>query len=163
MNYLMDANTYIQAKNEYYNMDVFPGYWVWLDTQFELGNIASVSMVYNELISYGDKLSSWIKLRKEHFIDVSDDDTQTVFGDIMSFISDGDYTVKDRDVFSSGADPWLIAKASVINATVVTLESMVPGNSKKVKIPNICKQFDVEFINTFRLLRLLEARFLLEK
>ncbi len=81
----------------------------------------------------------------------------------MSFISDGDYTVKDRDVFSSGADPWLIAKASVINATVVTLESMVPGNSKKVKIPNICKQFDVEFINTFRLLRLLEARFLLDK
>ncbi len=71
----MDANTYIQAKNEYYNMDVFPGYWEWLDIQFELGNIASVSMVYNELISYGDKLSSWIKLRKEHFIDVSDDDT----------------------------------------------------------------------------------------
>ncbi|WP_081763821.1 MULTISPECIES: DUF4411 family protein [Nitrincola] len=27
MKYLLDSNTYIQAKNQYYGMDFCPGYW----------------------------------------------------------------------------------------------------------------------------------------
>ncbi|MFS2059288.1 DUF4411 family protein [Kosakonia cowanii] len=27
MRYLLDANTYIQAKNQYYGMDICPAYW----------------------------------------------------------------------------------------------------------------------------------------
>lgn len=159
----MDANTYIQAKNEYYHMDVVPGYWEWLDTQFQLGTLASVSMVYDELSGYGDELTDWVKPRKEHFIDVSDDETQAVFSEIIQLLADDDFTSKDTDNFLAGADPWLIAKAKVTKATVVTLESLVPENSKKIKIPNICRQFDLEYINTFKLLRTLEAKFVLSK
>ena len=159
----MDANTYIQAKNEYYHMDVVPGYWEWLDTQFQLGTLASVSMVYDELKGYEDELTDWVKPRKEHFMDVSDDETQAVFSEIIQLLADNDFTSKDTDNFLAGADPWLVAKAKVTDAAVVTLESLVPENSKKIKIPNVCRQLDIEYINTFKLLRLLEAKFVLDK
>ena len=30
MNYLLDSNTLIEAKNRYYQMRVCPGYWAWI-------------------------------------------------------------------------------------------------------------------------------------
>ena len=39
--YLLDANTYIQAKNEYYDMNFCPGFWQWLDLKFRQEQVAS--------------------------------------------------------------------------------------------------------------------------
>ena len=63
--------------------------------------------------------------------------------------------------FLSGADPWLIAKAMVTGATVVTLEVLNPEIKKKFLIPNICAEFGVDWMNTFDMLYKLEARFVL--
>ena len=41
MRYLLDANAYIQAKNQYYGMDICPAYRDWLDQQFQCGVVAS--------------------------------------------------------------------------------------------------------------------------
>lgn len=158
----MDANTYIQAKNTYYQMDFCPGYWDWLDREFNLGNLASISMVYDELTSSNDELADWVKNRKQQFFDVMDEDTQKIFTDIAGFLSEQDFDPKNRDDFLGGADPWLIAKAKVINATVVTHEVFVQSNSRKVKVPNICQQFGIGYTNTFKLLNLLQAKFILE-
>ena len=57
----------------------------------------------------------------------------------------------------------LAFKEHGINATVVTQESFVPVGSKKVKVPNICRDFDVKYINTIELLRKLEAKFILSR
>ncbi|WP_371440559.1 DUF4411 family protein [Aeromonas hydrophila] len=61
------------------------------------------------------------------------------------------------------ADPWLIAKAMTLGATVVSNESHVDALSRKVKVPNICQTFDVPCISTFKLLKLVQARFVLPK
>ena len=66
MNYLLDANTYIQAKNQYYGMDICPAYWDWLDQQFELGLVASIDMVGRELKAGNDALVNWVKDRPDH-------------------------------------------------------------------------------------------------
>ncbi|MCB0596496.1 MAG: DUF4411 family protein [Lewinellaceae bacterium] len=63
--------------------------------------------------------------------------------------------------FLSGADPWVIAQAKVEGAKVITMEKLVGSESKKVKIPNICIEFDVEWLSTYQLLRALGARFTL--
>jgi hypothetical protein len=63
--------------------------------------------------------------------------------------------------FLDGADPWLIAKASATNHTVVTHEVWVPPTSHKIKIPNICQQFNVPYINSFDLLDTLNAKLIL--
>lgn len=161
MKYLLDANTYIQAKNQYYGMDICPAYWNWLDIQFHLGTIASVNMIARELKDGNDELAEWVKARPAHFISNDDIDTQKFFSQIVQTVMAGDYNLANRDNFLAKADPWIIAKAKSIGATVVTHESLVATNTKKVKVPNICNQFSVPCINTFQFLRQLKACFIL--
>ena len=163
MNYLLDANTYIQAKNEYYQMNVCPGYWDWLDSQFEAGYLASVSLVYDELKDFGDELSLWVKERKDQFLDVSDDATQAKFVEIAQHVAElQDLKPGNLENFLGGADPWLIAKAKSIGAVVVTHEVLAPESARKIKVPNVCKKFGVDYLNTFQLLRQMEACFVLK-
>lgn len=164
MNYLLDANTYIQAKNEYYHMAVCPGYWDWLDRQFANQNLASVSLVYDELKSFGDELTVWVKERKAHFLEISDDPTQERYTEIANYVATLEgLRPGSLEDFLQGADPWLIAKAKELDAVVVTHEALAPAGSKKIKIPNVCREFEVEYINTFQLLQNLKARFVLER
>jgi len=158
----MDSNTYIQAKNLYYNMEFCPAYWDWLDKQFQAGLVMSIDNVYLELVDSTDKLCEWAKEHKDHFIPVADDATQGKFAEIANYVVSLD-NKSEPDIanFLSKADPWIIAKAAATGGTVVTHEALVPENSRKVKIPNICREFNVEYINTYQLLSKLEARFTL--
>lgn len=158
----MDSNTYIQAKNVYYHMEFCPAYWDWLDKLFQTGLVMSIDNVYLELVDSTDELCDWAKQHKNHFIPVADDATQEKFAEIANFVVGLDNkSQEDIANFLSKADPWIIAKAATTGATIVTHEARVPDNSKKVKIPNICLEFDVEYINTFQLLKKLEAKFVL--
>lgn len=158
----MDSNTYIQAKNLHYNMNFCPAFWDWLDKQSQIGQVMSIDNVYLELTDSNDELSVWAKEKRSHFIPVSDTDTQNKFTEIANFVvSQSSKSQADIANFLSKADPWIIAKAATMGAIVVTHEALVPENSKKVKIPNICKAFSVEYINTYQLLLKLEANFVL--
>lgn len=162
MSYLLDANSYIQAKNAHYRMKFCPGFWDWLDSSFQLGKLGSISMVYKELVNYGDELSDWVKLRQHHFHTVDDIQTQEVFAKIAQHVMALDLPSDPEKIrFLDGADPWLVAKASTTNKTIVTHETLVPGNSKKIKIPNICREFGVDYITSFDLLDTLEARLII--
>lgn len=75
MRYLLDSNTYIQAKNQYYGMDICPAYWDWLDQQFHQNELASIDMVGRELKAGDDDLAEWAKERPTHFIANNDQRT----------------------------------------------------------------------------------------
>jgi hypothetical protein len=158
----MDSNTYIQAKNSYYDMDFCPGYWEWLEHQFQSGNIFSIANVYIELVDSKDSLSDWAKEHRDHFSGVDDNETQATFAEIANFVMALERkTEVEKAHFLSKADPWIIAKANTTGATIVTHEVRVPDDSKKVKIPNIADSFGVTCINTYELLRKLETKFIL--
>ena len=63
--------------------------------------------------------------------------------------------------FLGGADPWRIAKARILGATVVSQERLNIANKRKFLIPNVCQHFGVPFMDTFALLNLLQAQFVL--
>lgn len=163
MKYLLDANTYIMAKNFYYGMDICPGYWQWLDVQFASNVVGSVDMIARELRAGNDELSEWVKARPTHFIANDDQDTQIIFQQIVECVMMADFNAGSRDTFLAKADPWIIAKSKSIGATVITHELPVPANARKVKVPNICHQFDVPCMTTIEFLRKLNARFILEQ
>jgi len=56
----------------------------------------------------------------------------------------------------------LIAKSKVMGAILVTKEVLAPANTKKIKIPNICEVFDVQYIQTQEMIKKLEVKFILE-
>lgn len=158
--YLLDSNTYIQAKNSYYNMTFCPAYWDWLDQQAAQHQVGSISEVYDELVDGSDSLADWVRSRRSHFIPTVSPEIQSAMSDIANYVMALPRKPQANiDLFLEKADPWLIACAMVGGHTLVTHEVWQDPNSKKVKIPNICDQFGVRYINTFGLLSELEASF----
>jgi len=62
--------------------------------------------------------------------------------------------------FASVADGWLVAYAKVNRHTVVTHEEYRPESKRRIPIPNVCQEFDVEYVNLFDMLRDLKAKFI---
>ncbi|MDP2830218.1 MAG: DUF4411 family protein [Sulfuricellaceae bacterium] len=133
MNYLLDANTFIEAKNRYYNMVVCPGYWDWIELEFADGEVASVESVGDELLSGNDELKTWAASHKPLFLPVSDEETQVAFAEIAAHAVDLAAEMKPGalEEFLGGADPWLIAKARVQGSVVVTHEQFNPQRQKE--------------------------------
>lgn len=163
MNYLLDANTLIEAKNRYYQMSICPGYWDWLRKANQAGEVNSIRSVRDELQRGNDALAEWAKGQALLFLDESDQATQTAFAQVAQYVASNALQMKAGAIeeFLGGADPWLIAKAITIDATVVTHEQLNLAARRKFLIPNVCQHFGVQFIDTFELLNALEARFVL--
>ncbi|MCB0642598.1 MAG: DUF4411 family protein [Phaeodactylibacter sp.] len=157
--YFLDTNVFIQAQKVYYGMDIVPAFWEWLDKEALAGNIFSSSLVLEELKKGDDELVAWAKeAHRKPFFEVPTASAQVIFAAISEYVIHH-FKREEADAFLDGADPWLIAQAKAAGAVVVTMEAKVGPGSSKVKIPNICEQFDVPYQNTFELLRALGARF----
>jgi len=162
MLFCLDTNVFITSKNFYYPFDFAPAYWEMLEQNFKSGTIFSHSEVYKELTRGDDELSQYMKDNKElnWFLEIVDEDTQNVYAQIVRYVY-ANYKENEAIKFMSGADPWLIAACKTREATLVTKELYKP-EAKKVLIPNICKQFDVDYIDDFAMIRELKAKFVLE-
>ncbi|RCW90405.1 DUF4411 family protein [Marinomonas foliarum] len=163
MKYLLDANTFIEAKGRYYSMTICPAYWQWLLQAHEKQEIESIKMVKDELENGNDELAQWVKDNSQIFISESDAAIQTCFATqvaptvySMTHMKDGTHAE-----FMSGADPWLIATAMATGATIVTQEVYKPDIKKKIHIPNVCESLGVHYMNTFEMLHDLQAEFVL--
>jgi len=161
--YLLDSNVFIQAKRYYYPIDIFPGFWDWLDQEQSIGRIASISSVEKELSDGNDELADWSHERKNTgwFLSEEDEETQTRITEIAEWIVNPKQRFKETawPIFLKGADPWLIAKAKSIGATLVTQEKYDKNCRKKILIPNVCEAFEVNYINTLELIRITGASF----
>lgn len=153
--YLLDSNVFIQAKNQYYSFETFPVFWDWLDVEENQGHIAFIQLICDELLKGNDRLAEWARERKNSgwFLPNTDTELQEFFPQIAEWVMKQPFRHTAKLKFLDEADPWLIAKAKVIGATVVTLEAYKPDTKRKVEIPNVCRAFDIPYITTFELLR----------
>ncbi len=157
-NYCLDANVLIQAWQKYYAPDLCPEYW---DNLIELGRIGKIfvpSMVYDEIIKTEDDLSEWLKASEIPIRQITEPVTKTLQN---IYVSDPKHKfLVDNTKARSLADPWIIAHALNENAVVVTKEEKITQlNSKKIKIPNVCDNMGVRWINDFEFVREVGIRF----
>lgn len=147
MIYCLDTNVLIQPWANYYSPDLCPDYWDVLSELIAEGTIFCTDEVRRELIRVDDGLSEWIKAHPEFVHDI-DDDVQIKLRTILQKFPRLVDTIKDRSM----ADPWVIAHAWSTGATVVTKE--MPSNSvKRIKIPDVCRAFNVRCIDDFAFLK----------
>ena len=94
------------------------------------------------------------------YLSSEDEATQNSMSDIANWTMRHD-NFKDtaKSEFPSVADPWIIAKAKTDNLTVVTQEKSKPESKSKIFIPDVCNAFDVNYINTIEMLRILGRKF----
>ncbi|CDT32179.1 DUF4411 family protein [Vibrio coralliirubri] len=162
MNYLLDANTFIEAKNRYYSMVICPGYWQWILQSNIQAGVASIQFIKDELTNGNDDLAQWAKDHSHLFVANDDAPTQLAYATVVQHVM-GLTEMKNgaQDEFLRGADPWLIAKAMTTGSKIVTHEKLDRNIKRKILIPNVCEHFKVEYIDTFELLHELEAKFIM--
>jgi len=157
--YCLDTNVFIESKNGPYGFDIVPGFWEWIDRMVQAGYVYSTVTVYSELTEGNDELAQWARDRRDSGLFVDHDErVQSAFHEIANYINTH-YDRHHSEAFLDGADPWVIAQAQTDQATVVTREAVVNTHSRKVKIPNICRVFEVNCIDTFSMLRNAGASF----
>ena len=161
MAYLLDANTLIQAKNEYYGFDLCPGFWDWLDQQNAAGEVFSIDRIQQELERGNDDLATWATAHGNGFFQPVDDQTNQAMATVATWVQNGNFTDNAKREFLSCADPFLIAHAMAHGHTVATHEVHVEGERKKVKIPTVCRGLNVPCLRTFDMLRQKGASFVL--
>ncbi|SKB87209.1 DUF4411 family protein [Dyadobacter psychrophilus] len=148
--YCLDANVLIQAWNFYYSPKFCPSYWDVLNELGKAGKIFVPNMVYEEIVRTDDDLCKWLK---KSSIAIRDIDEKVIQCLQMIWAANPIHkTLVDNVRGRSLADPWVIAHAMCEGAAVVTKEEKVTAlNASRVKIPNVCENMGVEWMNDFGL------------
>lgn len=152
--YCLDANIFIESWNKYYSMELCSSYWEILDNLAKTGKVFSPIEVKREILQNDDGLANWIKPRDYLFRDITLE-VQTELRKIMDLYPRLVDSIRQRSI----ADPWVIAFAITENAVVVTKETPVGANSRRIKIPDVCNALGVAWIDDFQFAREIGIRF----
>lgn len=156
--YCLDTNVLIEAWQKYYSPKFCPSYW---DVLNKLGTeeiIFIPETVFEEITRTDDELSSWLKESKIPIHGINENVTaclQSIYAKdpVHKNLVDN---IKSRSL----ADPWVIAHALNEKATVVTKENKETAlNTKRIKIPNVCDNMGVRWINDFDFIKELNLSF----
>jgi len=159
--YLLDANVFIESVRVY-PFSNFPSFWDWLIQENNIGNIFSITEVYEELIQIDDDLYEWIVNlnRRSWFLHIDDEETQENMTQLADWTQqNSQYSNAAKSEFLRGADPWLIAKAISTGYKIVTQERSAPNSRRKIKIPDACIAFNVRYCDVLVLISELNGRF----
>ena len=156
--YCLDANVLIQAWQKYYSPALCPAYWERLNDLGEQGLIFIPAAVKDEILKTEDELSQWLKSSKIQVRGITEPVTYYLrqiynANPVHKNLVDN---VKGRSL----ADPWVIAHAMTESAVVVTKEEKITAqNTTKIKIPNVCENMGVRWMNDFEFIAEVGMRF----
>jgi len=159
--YLLDANTLIDAKRDYYPIDRVPEFWDWLIYQGQQGKIKIPIEVYEEFYDTKDKdgemdpLATWASLKEVKETLLFGEQAEQ---DLVARITYGGYinNPTDDELEKIGRDPFLISYAlkDIENRCIVTTETSKPSRiSANRHIPDVCNDFNIRCINNFQMIK----------
>jgi predicted nucleic acid-binding protein len=159
--YVLDANVFIEAHRRYYAFDICGGFWDSLLHHHHAKRIISIDRVRDELLT-GDALEDWITdtAPDELFATTAEPKITRHFASMMSWVqAQTQFKREAKAEFARVADGWIAAYAKAHDGVVVTHEEYAREARKCVPLPNICKQFGVDYVDTFAMLRRLGVEF----
>lgn len=142
-----DTSAFIEPWRRHYPFDVAESLWKHLDTLGKSEVITAQQEVYEEIQNKDDDLARWMKTRK-HFFSQPTEEVQNEVRTILKSHARLLSVTRNR----SGADPWVIAQAKVINGAVVTYEVWDPKR-KNMKIPEVCHDLGIRCLTFVDFLR----------
>lgn len=160
--YILDANVFIEATRRYYSFELCPGFWECLNTFHAEGRVSSSDHVRAELLRGKDDLAEWAKKAVPSSFFGSSNEAPVIeaYAELVGWVQlHEQFLPEAKSEFASVADGWVVAQAMALGLTVVTHEVYDPNIKKKVKIPNVCREFGVPCIDTFRMLSDLGVQF----
>ncbi|MBI2861166.1 MAG: DUF4411 family protein [Chloroflexi bacterium] len=140
------------ANRHDFPIDTDPGtFWSFLEDMGTRGQIRVPETVFDEIERGDDSLNDWLSSRRDIFL-VSTVDALPYLHSVLDAY--GKMTDVELEELDGKADPYLVAHALVLGATVVTNETSRPRVIKPAnkKIPDICSYLSVACITYPRFL-----------
>lgn len=144
MAYVFDTNSFSVLGNYY--PEQFPSFWREFEQAVASGKVLSVREVYRELESYArhPHLTDWAESHRSIFTPPTPAEMRFV-NDIFS-VRHFQMLVDEKTRLNGRpcADPFIVARAKIVNGCVVTEEKVKPNAAR---IPNVCQHFEVDATN----------------
>lgn len=156
--YCLDANVLIQAWQKYYSPKFCPDYWSVLNDLGKQNRIFLAEEIHQEIVRTEDELTDWLKTGD---IPIAKTDAGVIASLKTILDSNPLHKLLVDDVKGrSLGDPWLIAHAVNAGATVVTKEAaLTAANSNRIRIPNVCDNLSVPWMDDFGFVQDIGIRF----
>ena len=144
MKYVFDSDSLINLFRHYYP-ERFPTLWEKFNTLVSEGELTSVREVFNEIGSSEDSLGTWAKEQKNVlFLESTVEELRFVAQIFQVQHFQAMIRKQERLKGKPVADPFVIARAKISGACVVTQEKKTENASK---IPNVCDHFGIRWTN----------------
>lgn len=161
--YVLDTSIFITAANGCFSFDFGEKFWSFLLKNAQDGILCSIDKVLAEIEQGEDYLKDWVTENlRGYFYPTNDDEILKHFAEISGYVSSlsSHYKQEAIDDFlqEDNADPWVIAFAKAKRLTVVTQEKPNPNSKRKVKIPDVCKRFNIRCIDMITMLKELKFK-----
>lgn len=137
--YIFDSGPIIDFKHYY--EDVFVSLWDRFEDLIENGSIISSIEVFRELQQRDDDAAAIANKYKHIFLRPHIEEQKYV----REILTNHSELIKFKNIAGGApvADPFIIAQAIVNNATLITTEKFKPNAHN---VPNICKEYGVNFL-----------------
>lgn len=143
MSYAFDTSPLSALFRNYYRT-VFPSLWQGFDGLVASGAILSTREVSREIEDGPlENLRQWTADHSELFPAPTAEEARFVAR--IYAVPHFQYNIEGKKLLRGGrlADPFVIARAAVVGATVITMETL---KLNAAGIPNICKHFDIPWL-----------------
>ncbi len=150
--YVFDTNSFSKLFG-CYPIDRFPSLWARFEAMLASGRIMSTREVMVELDAgkrRTENAHNWANENENLFTPLVGEEAAVV-ANIFQIEHFQRIMLRKQTVVSTSADPFIIARATVLGGTVVTGESKPPHGAR---IPNICEFFGVTCVKLDRLMQL---------
>jgi|CXWL01.1.fsa_nt_gi hypothetical protein len=156
--YSIDTSAILDGWVRYYPPDVMPPLWETLLVELiEADRLLATEEVLYELAKKDDGAHGWAKKQARMFVPI-DAPTQVAVAEILGKFERLVNTQKNR----SAVDPFVIALAKTLDATVITGEKP-SGSLERPRIPDVCRAMGVPCFSLLDLFRAEGWRFGLTK
>ncbi len=139
--YVFDTNSFSRLFG-CYPTDRFPNLWRRFELMLSSDRIASTREVMIELGAGNRRTENaytWAKENENLFTPLMEEEA-TFVANIFQVDHFQQIILRKQSVVSTSADPFIIARADFLGATVVSEESKPPHGAR---IPNICEHFGI--------------------
>lgn len=156
MIYVFDTNVFSQLFRSYYP-DRFPSLWQQFDQLVANGQITSTDEVIREL-EHRHVIQAWEWANEKKHLFPPPTAAEAQFVAEIFQVKHFQQIISQKTLYKGGrnADPFIIARAATLGATVVTMEGKPKDGAR---IPNICEYFGIPCVSLEGFMKLENWRF----
>ncbi len=155
--FILNSNFFIQAHRANYPFDVVPSFWTKIKQLANQELIISIDKVKDEIFKNDDKLTEWCELSlPDNFFK----DSSVAIYEYSKIAkwenSRNDHyyqTAIEEFLSTDAADAWIIAYAINQNFSLLTHEKSEPERKTRIKIPDVCQVYGINYFTTVEMLR----------